>query len=813
VFQQTTTRHKSTPRGQADLSSAKNWVGSPVTTVEEGHFGAPLSLVISAFGPYGQPADGPTVSCPSVDLSEPVSSTTSDGLVDSKNGAAVNDTYDPWLGMSANEDPVDFGNDLNALHSVPDFETVNQWRLASRSWESEDALDSLFSVDESKQSDDSSQFEVVESQKAASSRGKRSSPTQPGLRGFFTPSPETTAELMVKTNKSLISDSLGRIYHDTMENALCCWLTERACPYTYEGIVDVGQRLQESPQPEAFANQKNRMIARICRLDRSTCVLRERPLTQSEDRAASRALKAAVLAFASQWARSANLSAETQSFNDLHNIIDGSSPSPAQAQEDKGLRSFERSLQETLWHEAQRVLQETAEIDSFRVIFAQFIFSFTQRPLKRDHHAKLLQMRARQQNATPHGGPDTSSKDNGEPGGLRELLELEGPPIYFEAALMRLSAKRLRLEEMRAGLQPGHAHPMNITDRKTFNLLFWIVVMCDTLLAALYRRPYIVSDEDSLILRAEAPQNPFRAPEAPVVDPGREKIPSPDTEDADHTPWGSLFLEKTKIVPDDAPSSTWPFVDEYANAALSHAAAVKVLLYRKVKRLRNLIFRRSSAKKIEAAIVEGLTVYEYWNKTFGDFVLACIRHHEDLSPRIQSWYSVLLGHWHLAVFLLSDCIEEVDGQQKGDRLYGSLRQTCHLVFEMRKLSAFQVADIYSVAKPRHGSSFNLANDFHTTVNQGAILTEPWTEILIRCFARGADEFLGWLSDYQSGHAPYLSRLGVDDLNRLYSNCLGCIGCLFDLGRKSDMAYLAALSFSERLQKIQHLQPHADPRYV
>ncbi len=627
-------------------------------------------------------------------------------------------------------------------------------------------------------------------------------------------SSNVAALLAEKTNKSLISDSLTRIYQDTMENALSCWLTERTCPYTYEGIDRNQLGLTEPLSCQNPLESGNRVIARICQLDRPTSTLRERPLTHHENQMASRAVKATIMAFSSQWAQSPSAVREatggSQQFETSQGIIDGRTNGTVHSDKPS---SFDRSLQESLWYDAQRALQECAEIDSYRVIFAQLLFSFTQKPLPRHQYARISKVRAeggvnielttdarKVEELTAEsynsafeatGSPSNSntSDTSGEIKELQDLLELQGSPIHMEAALLRLSAKRVRLEDLRRSVRRGSTDAAGIADRKTFNMLFWMVMMCDTLLAVLYKRPCVVSDEDSLILHAD---------NLPDTEKTADACEPPVDDDLEFSPWGTLFLKKAELTVRARPSM-WPMAEDHALSLLSDAATVKVLLYRKIKRLSNCMFRGNSAKRIEAAIVDALNVYEYWNKTYGEFILTCLKHHEDLHARVQSWYSVLIGHWHLAVFWLADCLDEVDQRQKGDHLYGALRKSCRLAFEMRKASAFQISDVCRVARPRDGSNFHRIGNFHTTVCEGALLTEPWTEILIRCFTRSADLFLKWLSQLQSSpsHPSSWSRAGSFDA--LYDNCMQCIAGLFDIGRKSDMSYLLALSLLERLQ--------------
>ncbi len=130
---------------------------------------------------------------------------------------------------------------------------------------------------------------------------------------FSDPSPSCLQQrLATSENQSLLSNGLIKIYHDSLENALCCWLTERTCPYTID-ILAPDTNLDSVPQKlmveEWGSIWSNRICERVCRLDRNASAIRGRPLTQSEDRAASRALQLAIMSFATQWALTSRRSA------------------------------------------------------------------------------------------------------------------------------------------------------------------------------------------------------------------------------------------------------------------------------------------------------------------------------------------------------------------------------------------------------------------------------------------------------------------------------------------------------------------------
>ncbi|KAK5019533.1 hypothetical protein LTR16_000435 [Cryomyces antarcticus] len=633
------------------------------------------------------------------------------------------------------------------------------------------------------------------------------------------PSPDVFEGLAWSTNRSLLTESLVRIYRDSMENALSCWLTERTCPYG----VSKPPLLQGSGSglstPISIVNDEwgpqwtNRICTRVCRLD-SAKAIRDRPLTRSEDKAASRALHAAIMSFATQWAQSNGRSAtEFSSFmaaedgfghmpatssssddrreSSQNNLSDHTSPSPL---------DFERSMQETFWHQARQALQETAEIESFRVIFAHIIFSLTQRPLSE---------RLPLQNSFANGSSPTTSKNGATVPGLTELdliIESEGPPLFLETAMRQLFSYRCKLERIDrqravqmaeregsdgAGSGPSQADPLSVGDRKTFNLLFWLGVMFDTLSSAMHRRPLVVSDEDSDIL-PEPPQDLF----PPASDEPPMSYPPIFTKDGESTLWGQFFLQERRFRHSQH-VARWPCALEDAASTLCDAAPVKVLLFRKVTHLQTLLSRRARHEKLEEAIQDALQVYQYWNDTYGHFILDCVANHDDLPPRIQSWYVVLAGHWHLAGLLLADMVEAVDKTQMGREAHRLFRQSSRLVWKLRRQNAYAVADLGRCSSPRFDSSFPKGPEFHFAVNKGALLTEPWTVVLIRSFGKAGYILLDSIpSDGQRGQ----NKVEEDvESSEAEIQCGFCVRALWYLGRKSDMAFLVATALSNALK--------------
>lgn len=548
--------------------------------------------------------------------------------------------------------------------------------------------------------------------------------------------------------RSTMTRNLIRIYHDSMENALSCWLTEHNCPYSdlVRTVMPHTERKEWGP------SWSNRMCIRICQLDRASSSIRGRALSAEEDKTAARVLHLAIVAFASQWTQHA------QKGTGL------SVPGP--------ISRDERSIREYVWNEARSGLERSSRIPSFRIIFANIIFSLTQSPL-----------------------------ENGNDKGLSELLENDGAPTFLEAANRQLYTFRhkfVRLmretppreKELRRGsmgssvtdltdtLESYRSPPLDPIlavqeHRDTLSLLFWLGVMFDTLSAAMYQRPLVVSDEDSQIASA--------SPDLLVSEKQVQRDP------AKHDVWGEFFLHK---IDQETPSRIlprWPCSYEAAASVLSEATPVKVLLYRRVTQLQTLVYRGASSDRLEEIIQKTLLVYQHWNSTYQSFMLDCVENHEFLPSRIQSWYVILDGHWHLATMLLADTIEGIDNGRLSTEGEREARRSTEFVSKLRTEHAFAVGALARASL--HGQNPSMHRHFHDSLSEVAFLVEPWTVVLIHSFAKAATISL-----------DSLSKPGEHDVlfDPFRQNCEICICALQYLGRKSDMAFMLARNLSKSL---------------
>lgn len=567
--------------------------------------------------------------------------------------------------------------------------------------------------------------------------------------------------------RSTMTRNLVRIYHDSMENALSCWLTEHNCPYG-----DSMGNIIMYKEKEAWApNWSNRMCIRVCRLDRVSSTIRGRTLSAEEDRSAARALHLAIMAFASQWTQHAQKGT-------------GSSIPAAIDQE-------ERSIREHVWNKARHALEHSTGIPSFRITFANIIFSLTQCPLK-----------------------------NRQDQSLSQLLEADRSPLFLENANRQLYKFRYRLTRLQREASPlmrgqrKQSVASTMTDtlglpqssgtlgvdpvlsnqeyRTTIGLMFWLGIMFDTLSAAMYQRPLVVSDEDSQISSALPtifdPGNPDDQLEFGDFNIPQKRIP--EKQDV----WGDFFLRHP--VDPGQPNKTqprWPCSYDEAASVLSEATPVKVLLYRRITQLQILVYRGAPFDHLEEVIEKTILVYRHWESKYKGFMLDCVANHELLPPRIQSWYVILDGHWHLAAMLLADVIEGIDCGMLGSKFERENRKATNFVSMLRMDNAFAVGGL--ARSSLQGREPTMHRHFHDSLNEVAFLVEPWTVVLVHSFAKA-----GYISLESLGTSGEYDSL----TESLRANCDFCIRALEYLGRKSDMATVVAQTLYKSLETKQNL---------
>ncbi|RMJ24967.1 C6 transcription factor [Aspergillus sp. HF37] len=619
--------------------------------------------------------------------------------------------------------------------------------------------------------------------------GSTRHPSATGDEYISSPS-STSNDLAGRFERSALIQNMFRIYHDSMENALSCWLAEQNCPYSVVvGGNGASHGSRHNPAEKARdPNWSNRIFSRVVRLDHAFGTSRGQKLTATEDKKASSALLSAIMAFASQWATQ-----PSQRAGDFD--ISQSPPS-------------EHFSRVNLWNQAHRALDASTGTSSFRVIFANIVFSLTQRPVNISEHISALDsMTGRSDNQMIGGTDDTRLSKVDE---LQDLLDNDYAPQFMENATRQLFMFRYKLTHLqrRAPNPAGRMEtiqafsetsqsPLSPEDNETFNLLFWLGIMFDTLSAAMHQRPPVVSDEDSEI--------PCAAPLSTSLTARKENEDNASLVATRRSNlWGDLFLHQG-AGNQRSGITRWPCTYAEAAKTLCDASPVKVLLFRRVSRIQTLIYRGSGPERLEEAIRDALEVYHHWNSTYKRFILDCTINHDSLPPRIQSWYVILAGHWHLAAMILADTLESLDRAEIGMESQRECRRAIGLVATLRKDNAVAVSNLAYRSLRGQDLSFAKTREFHDSVNERAMLTEPWTAVLTRSFTKAGYNLL------DEAHAVHLAQNDLS--NQALLQCGYCVDGLLCLGRKSDVALLAARILSSRVDKTLQervIQPYSVP---
>ncbi|KAM0344755.1 hypothetical protein ACHAPU_007128 [Fusarium lateritium] len=542
--------------------------------------------------------------------------------------------------------------------------------------------------------------------------------------------------MMARSNNQLISTNLLQIYHDVLEHNLSCWLNEVTCPFGSQKDVD---------KPSSFAewgsSWTNRVLRRTLNLDQAAQSTQLIQISRQEESKTAKALHLSIMAFATQWAQGSRRQKErypSLADNLLSEVMD------------EFTEEFDRNLQRNLWDQARRALDDVADVESFRVVCAEMIFGLTQKPLAHD------------------------DGDINEPGfegeydadlvadEIASIIENDGPPIYMERAARKMHTLKYRYDAEQRGIftnrskkRPNASSTMSTEDRGTIGLLYWLTVMFDTVSSSMAERPVVVVDANSQHDDARG-----------------------------DTDWNvPLFiqdsLEKPKLV------VHWPCSYEEAAEAVTRSAPVKVLMFRHVAYLQNILRLGEKKEKVEEFIERSASVYRYWNMTHGTFFRELLENYDEIPGRIQSWFLCISAHWHLGTLLLADLIEHIDTHNLGISTYSDARKSNNWVLRLRERSATELSELARVTAP----GITTAPGFHHALNESMILTEPWTVILIRAFSKAGNYWLGEASRSACGRRERLGRAEE------------CVKGLWILGKKSDSARRIAETLSRAKRKV------------
>lgn len=578
-------------------------------------------------------------------------------------------------------------------------------------------------------------------------------------------------QMITATNNHLTSANLLQIYHDVLEHNLSCWLTEMTCPY------QPGSRNTIHVVPEWGSSWSNRIYQRTIKLDRvaQSCNLLQ--LTRFEDQAASKALHFAVMAFATQWAQGSNRHREKYPTTSLGHGDDEIADGMAE--------EFDRSLQNHFWDQAQRALQQVADLESYRVACAELIFGLTQKPWNPENESPGHKMEGQ-------GGNFSTDSVLSQ---VRDIIRKEGPPVYMERAARKMHALKYRCDALEKGLgksvgsREKGAHgiaAMSSEDRATIGLLYWLAIMFDTISSSMNERPVVVLDEDC---EHEAQKDTQQA-----ANMNKSLVRS--RWDLDLFVQGSLK---------ETHQTHWPCSYEAAAEDVIKSAPVKVLLFRHLSYLQNAVRKNAHEEQIEEIIRSTTSLYQYWNKTHGAFFGELVQNYSAVPQRIQGWFVCISAHWHLAALMLADLLEFIDGNALGMEDATCSRITSQMARRIRQNSARELSDLARVATPPTKDA-NLGMpqmpDFHHAVNEGTLLIEPWTMILIRAFTKACIIFLGEADESLRYAETTLGHNNLD-FERNMGQAEDCMKGLWLLGKKSDMARKIAETLSLALGKLRN----------
>lgn len=597
-----------------------------------------------------------------------------------------------------------------------------------------------------------------------------------------------TNNLLSSSNTAYLADGLLRIYHDSFETHLSCWLTEKTCPYSKDCDVSL---------PGNSGPDWNRVYYRVFKLDQSPSV-RGRLLSSAEDRAASRALNLAIFSYASQWAIPETKRGARYPFQ-----VDERDGATRRSRQAPNQTTFDRSLQMTAWHQARKALQSAEDIESFRVVLAHIVFSLTQKP---EHDSDETKSKGVSEQNLPLREDETEGEtDMKECEDLLSKLDLtmndDGPPLHLEQGLRLIHSLRSRMTMVGAFGGRRKKKPrcwkhlqtsgLEATDQATVDVLFWLGIMFDTLSSAMHKRPLVVSLEDSDLpaINSTSVRDGDSTSKTLIQS-------DPNSEDC----WDDMLFRRQRKR-NQRPRVRWPCTEDEAASLLCEAAPIKVLLFRKVTRIQTLLARRAQSQRIETAVHSALEVYEYWQRMYTPFLRDCTKNHEKIPERVQSWYVCLAGHWHLATLLLADLIETMDETESGFESRRRERDSLNFIARFREENCRSLSDIARCACLQENSILSQAESNLFSIGQGALLSEPWTDVLVRAFATAGAVLLDPVI------VPNGSGLGQDDAFRRAEDC---IKALQFLGQRSDKALSAAKMLSAELklrqQRIYKLFP-------
>jgi hypothetical protein len=221
-----------------------------------------------------------------------------------------------------------------------------------------------------------------------------------------------------------------------------------------------------------------------------------------------------------------------------------------------------------------------------------------------------------------------------------------------------------------------------------------------------------------------------------------------------------------------------------AARSIARSAPIKILIFRHVSYLQNILRRKEFGRSIEDAIWEATLVYRYWNTIYAPLYRDLVQNYASVYTRLRAWFVCIYIPWHLASLMLADIIEHVDENKLGVDENSETRARMNMVSRIRTSSTDELAELARVIAPGDGAE--QLPEYHHAVNEGPLLTEPWTILLVRAFTKAALYHLDKAKDAKaqpwggSGHPG----MGAHDSVRKTEYCAKALA---SLGQKSAMS--------------------------
>ncbi|KAF5704320.1 regulatory alcR [Fusarium mundagurra] len=491
-------------------------------------------------------------------------------------------------------------------------------------------------------------------------------------------SPFTTSVFMTTaSNNQLITRSLLRIYHDVLENNLSCWISEATCPYSMSSSSQgsIAPAHNDAAHPIRTFGPKSPFYQYIIHLDRVTQGLCK-PLSHTEDMAVSRTLHLCILAFAAQWTRKQTKRRKASS----------TSIGRLQHSDTSAIMPMDGSLQLQLWKQARTALQQNTEIECFRIVYAEFVLGITERPeqiYNQDYNSQRDDIcLPRDQHSVAHS--------------IGHIMSYERPSVHLEQATRKVSALKYRfdMEELRSKSRPRDIYA--VKRRRTVGFIYWLLVMFDTVLSPLSKRPVVISDDHCM------PDSTVNTEDKPC----RWKL--------------DMFLRDDSEMPQ---SLRWPCSEEVASRAMVKAAPIKVLLYRQLSYIQSALQKQSSIQNIIDATKGAITVCRYWDMTYASFFQGILRGYDRVSPKLKSWVVCIFTAWNLGTLVLADLSELVHEKAT---IGGNISHAPNCYVDMRRSSAINLAELAGAAVPHKTSHFEKLSECHATAQESPLSRRTWS---------------------------------------------------------------------------------------